>query len=820
MPTASWFVTALEARNNIRKDIAVHGEICAIENQILQAVWRGDYEVTVNTSAMTQPAVTTAEVFTVDALTNTLLVPDHGFTTGDLATVSSTGTLPPPLVALCPYYVIVVDEDHIRLATTRANAIAGRAVVIDITQGVISVDMTESGSGYLVPPGVRAVGGGAQTIAELKSVLQPAGSAYSVSILSPGSQFTDAPTVSVNAVGSGASAGTVSFKVVQAQVSTGGQGYNVGDLLFVFGGSGTQCVLRVSQTNGGSVTQVQIDQAGVYQVLPTLVGSLTLSNGAGINCTVDLSMGLATIAVAQAGSGYVNPPLVSISGGGGVGATATCTINGGTVSQFVVLSPGSGYTQAPLILTNTGLGAIAQAQLQPTGVGAITITDAGSTFTDVPTIVLNARGIDAAVGTVTMKVVNATLINGGVDYSQGDQLLISGGAYTQACVIQVLTTNSAGQILTYNIINPGNYTSVPVLHTNNVLGGTGVGASFNISLGVNTIQVLNGGVGYVAPPHVKIIGDGVGAQALSQTDGDAVTLIMVTAPGSGYQSVPTVVLDSGSGALAVATLIPTGVDQIQVLDGGSGYGTPPLVTLEGGGGLGATAEAILVDGVVDQIIVTNMGVDYTSAPSVIIEGSATAQALLMPTALDQITVADPGENYTASPLVAFSQGDALATAHLNPTGIAYVHIQSGGDSYVTNPQLSFSAGAGQVGTFTPPITNVNRSFGVQSVTVVSTGSGYTTVPVIEFGLPMSGGNQATAVANLGSGSGVFTLQAYANSQDYYLVWKNQQPSSELLRRPYYDQMQAVIKYFTDLGYTITQEVNPETQNTFAWRVLW
>jgi len=45
-------------------------------------------------------------------------------------------------------------------------------------------------------------------------------------------------------------------------------------------------------------------------------------------------------------------------------------------------------------------------------------------------------------------------------------------------------------------------------------------------------------------------------------------------------------------------------------------------------------------------------------------------------------------------------------------------------------------------------------------------------------------------------------------------------SNSLIDRPYADQMNAVIKYFTDLGYTITRATNPDTGNTFVWVIKW
>lgn len=820
MPTASWFITALEARNNIVKDIAVHGEICAIEHDILHAAQRGDYEITVSDSPMTVVPTVGAQVFSADAATNTLLIPNHGFNTGDQVTVSSTGTLPPPLLALCVYYVIVVDADHIRLASSRANALSGQAIAIDISQGVTSVTIDDPGSGYLTTPQVRPVGGTLGTEATLVSALLSYGAVHSVTLLEPGAGFTDLPVAAVVPVGSGASPGTITFKTVSVQVSASGTGYNVGDLVSVLGGTGTPTVVRVTSVSGGGVVSVSIDQAGNYSVLPTLTGVTTSTTGSGTGCELNLVMGIQSIAVLAGGFNYINPPLVSVLGGGGSGAQVTCVITGGTVSEFVILNPGSGFTSTPGVSITSGLDATVQVQLQPTGVDFITVVDAGSNFTDVPDVTLDSQGVDALAGTVTLKVTSVELVNAGINYSQGDQLLVSGGAYSTSCVIQVLTVTSTGAIVSFNIINPGVYVGVPVLAANNVLGGSGVGASFNISMGVNSIQVLDGGVGYVAPPLVIISGNGTGAQAISVITGDAVSEIIVTAPGTGYASIPSVTISSGSGGQAIAFLNPTGVGTIQITDPGSGYVTEPSVIIDGGGGFGATAQAVIQSGEVVDIIVTDPGSGYTSAPQVIVDGNATAIALLAPTSIESISVINSGSGYTSPPLVAFSQGDAVARCVMLPVGINHVTVTNGGENYITNPVLVLQPGLAQVGSPTMPIARINRSFGVLGVNVVTTGSGYTSVPTIEFGLPSAGGVQAQATAIISTGSGIFTITPYGASRDYYLVWQNNAPSSPLLVRPYQDQMSAVIKYFTDLGYTITRETNPVSTNTFQWRVLW
>jgi hypothetical protein len=59
--------------------------------------------------------------------------------------------------------------------------------------------------------------------------------------------------------------------------------------------------------------------------------------------------------------------------------------------------------------------------------------------------------------------------------------------------------------------------------------------------------------------------------------------------------------------------------QIQSLNlnyGGSGYTDAPRVKITGGGGSGATARSVIVNGVVTDIILTNPGAGYTSTPTV------------------------------------------------------------------------------------------------------------------------------------------------------------------------------------------------------------
>jgi autotransporter-associated beta strand protein len=75
----------------------------------------------------------------------------------------------------------------------------------------------------------------------------------------------------------------------------------------------------------------------------------TTTNTSGLNSSVALS---------AAGTGYIGSPVVTITGGGGNGASGIATINPatGVVTGVTITSPGTGYTSAPTITLTGGGG--------------------------------------------------------------------------------------------------------------------------------------------------------------------------------------------------------------------------------------------------------------------------------------------------------------------------------------------------------------------------------------------------------------------------------------------------------------------------------
>jgi hypothetical protein len=71
----------------------------------------------------------------------------------------------------------------------------------------------------------------------------------------------------------------------------------------------------------------------------------------------NLTIGIVNaISVTNGGSGYTSPPIVTLEGGGGSGATATATVSNGAVTTISVLDGGSGYTSPPIVTLEGGGG--------------------------------------------------------------------------------------------------------------------------------------------------------------------------------------------------------------------------------------------------------------------------------------------------------------------------------------------------------------------------------------------------------------------------------------------------------------------------------
>ena len=171
--------------------------------------------------------------------------------------------------------------------------------------------------------------------------------------------------------------------------------------------------------------------------------------------------------------------------------------------------------------------------------------------------------------------------------------------------------------------------------------------------------------------------------------------VSITAGGTGYTSVPTVVIaGDGTGATATATVGSGAVTGVTINTSGSGYSFA-FITFVGGGGSGATAKANLgdadslpalqsavegasVSGTLDRIVITNAGQDYIEGDvniSIVGDGTGAEASAYVNTAtgaLTDIKVTNPGSGYSYATInitnTAAPGTNAAARAIVSPQG--------------------------------------------------------------------------------------------------------------------------------------------------------
>jgi len=175
-------------------------------------------------------------------------------------------------------------------------------------------------------------------------------------------------------------------------------------------------------------------------------------------------------------------------------------------------------------------------------------------------------------------------------------------------------------------------------------------------------------------------------------DNSVVDSIVVDNPGSGYDytSLPSIVISGGGGAGATAdAVIGDGdVTGLVISVAGTGYsdGVYPGTSLTGGTGTGATADITVVGGVITVANVATPGDDYVTgdilAPDTGVVGVPTLAAQLTATSdlgtLLSVTLTAPGSLYTTAPTVTIDPPPGPGTtalAHSILVGCTQVTIQ-------------------------------------------------------------------------------------------------------------------------------------------------
>jgi hypothetical protein len=237
-------------------------------------------------------------------------------------------------------------------------------------------------------------------------------------------------------------------------------------------------------------------------------------------------------------------------------------------------------------------------------------------------------------------------------------------------------------------------------------------------------------------------------------------VIIVTAPGNGYNSAPTVTISggSGSGATAVATIGTPQLAIVTVTNQGSGYTSAPGVVFTGGGGSGGAATATISLRSVITTHMTNSGAGYTLTPAAVVSGGGGSGAALRSNmvsdgagelAVGSLTILSGGTGYTSIPNITFDPptfgiNTASATCTVDTGQVLSIAVTNRGSGYTSAPAVSFTGGGGGSGAAAFAVVGGS---GVTGVTLTNPGGGYLAGDTLTVGFSGGGGGSgATATA--------------------------------------------------------------------------
>lgn len=620
--------------------------------------------------------------------------------------VQSVRTLFGPGISYSPIPNLGLAQMNVQSAYVQFSAPTGTpaaqptsvasATAVLASSGIVSINMTSAGEGYTQAPLVRISKGSVinSVQAEGTAVIS-GGKVTSVTITSAGTGYkpTDSPTVTfvpnidqvatatpkigyslatiaVSAPGAGylappavtissntgtgaAATANMSGYVSALTLTNPGAGYTATPLVSVAPSGGTNATATLTMTTANPVHSVTVPTNLNFWTTRKRGTRITgAGSGALTDSTILSSQGrVAFITILNGGAGYITAPTVTISGGGGFGATAVATLTGGVVTGISLVTQGSGYTSDPTITLTaaptggTNATAALRREFQVTGVNVTASGNgyvAGTTnvqFENAPTSGVYVAAPVGVVANLSMSVAGITVSVAGTEYTSAPAVTI---VPANGVVTTPATATSAIAYFVKNIVvtNQGSgYEGTDVLVTLAAppVGGTQAttGAIGRTNGVLRRIIAGAPGVGYTAAPNV-ILTNGTGVIPVKQAEitatvsGGQVTGYTITDPGQGYDFASDAqygiaITTYNISAAAAANPNPSSgqIAFINVTAPGAGYAVVPEVEIfndtqgdANGFGTGATATAVVTDGRISAITITNAGSGYYVSPNI------------------------------------------------------------------------------------------------------------------------------------------------------------------------------------------------------------
>ena len=284
-----------------------------------------------------------------------------------------------------------------------------------------------------------------------------------------------------------------------------------GGLLQTLGFTAAHCASAVVNFNGGTLKAGSAGNGSFFGNVAFVYiygGGATIDNNSqAITCNLPLltvaGNGVATIPVATGGAGYIVPPQVFITGGGGSNATAYAQISGaGAVTNIVISNPGMNYSSLPTV-TLSPAGATSAATLGTVTTSANN-TSGGVTFNGTAQTTLTA--VNTYTGDTVIS--NGTVaLTGTATLPTSVKVAVSGAVFDVSGLTTLPFTVSAGKTLSgigsvkgsvamasTSTLAPGNSVGTLTFRTNLTLnaGSTNLFELSTSASGAND-QVLVGG---------------------------------------------------------------------------------------------------------------------------------------------------------------------------------------------------------------------------------------------------------------------------------------------------------------------------------------
>ncbi|WP_309380027.1 beta-1,3-glucanase family protein [Cerasicoccus frondis] len=653
-----------------------------------------------------------------------------------------------------------------------------------VSGGVIqSVDITNNGAGYDTssPPTVSFQyprGSGAIAVADVTS-----GSISNVYLINGGEGYTKSENLTIEFVQSGVAAkdqatGTATLTEDGGAIQSITANNNANatysmpsiSLPAPSSGSGTTATAVASATADGSLGYFYITSGGTGYTSSDYGATFTISPSSGTDAScelvVDATSGKVTgVNVIDGGSGF-SSPIITIADTAGVSAaTATATVSNGAVSSISVSGGGTGYPDGTTVEITPPVyqSGPSQGKNKQSGdffIYGATLSSESFSVAGISNSDLN-KDTNIVYGAIVRDVLaalNFGYLNGVWDdtsvrwYSAAPIAYPFGGARTST----PSPSTTTGKLTS----NDGYYNPWAAIMYNS---SDAYGFAFSDRSGPSPLLTLPTDKTYIMRitilPDERL--DSPKPWVTSTTD-DTIAIQWNAVPHTtnytvtGYKvsvKYPQGIDDVTLASTATSYTLGKQVSSFEVVNGGSGYDpSSTQITVSGGGGNGALAEPVIVDGVIVGVNLIHGGSSYESEPTVQIasrvgNGAVISTSITSPLVSDwtyTIEVSALGKQTSDSSKTVFTPAQAIQASTLTGTSSTEATTSS-----TVTFQQNFSWIPTAMATAGLTVSDAGE---IDSIFPTSAGFGYQTAPTVTISGGASGGTATATVNSYGTPS--------------------------------------------------------------------